>query len=342
MKVLFIGGTGNISMAVSRLAMHMGIDLYLLNRGQTPANLEGVKQIRGDISNKADLTRALEGHTWDVVVNWIAFKPDVVQQDFELFFGKTKQYIFISSASAYQKPLTHPVVTESTPLKNPFWQYSRDKIDCEDLLVDLYRKQDFPMTIVRPSLTYDTVVPAAIGGWNDYSFIDRLKKGGRIIVHGDGNSLWTITHADDFARGFVGLMGHQQAIGHAFHITSDEVLTWNQIYEAMAEAAGVEAKLVHIPTAFICREAEKIDWVWMGGSFMRGNLYGDKAASAVYDNTKIKRFVPGFAATIPFKEGFKRTVKWFEADKSRMVIHEDYNRFMDTIIDAWDNRMMER
>lgn len=338
MKVLFIGGTGNISSAVSRLVKERGIDLYLLNRGKNTTVIAGVKNIQCNISDEKKAAEILSGHIWDVVVNWIAFVPSDIERDFRLFANKTRQYIFISSASAYQKPLTHPIITESTPLKNPFWEYSRNKIACEDKLIQLYRENDFPVTIVRPSLTYDTVIPVAIGSWNDFTIIDRMRRGQKIIVHGDGTSLWTITHAEDFAIGFAGLLGHQQTIGQAFHITSDELLTWNQIYEAVADAAGVECHMIHIPSDFISVEAEKIDWVWMGGSFMRGNLLGDKAVSTIFDNTKIKTFVPEFKATIPFKAGIKRTVQWFEADKSRMVVHNDNNRFMDTIIKSFEKR----
>lgn len=331
MKVLFIGGTGNISAAVSRLALEKKIDLFNLNRGKVKVSLPGVTTLTADINDKSAVAQVLEGHTWDVVVNWIAFTESDVRRDIDLFAGKCKQYIFISSASAYQKPLSHPIITESTPLANPFWDYSRDKIACESLLNAAYRESAFPMTIVRPSLTYETVIPTAIGGWDDYTLIDRMRKGGKVIVHGDGSSLWTITHSQDFAKGFIGLLGHQQAIGQSFHITSDEILTWNQIYEAVAEAIGVKANMVHIASDFICQEAEKLDQAWMWG-----NLHGDKAVSAIFDNTKIKTFVPDFVATIPFKAGIKQTIEWFEADESRMTINEDSNQFLDSVINAYE------
>lgn len=331
MKVLFIGGTGNISTAVSHLAVERGIDLYVLNRGTQGWTIPGAQRITADISKPEQAKKALAAHEWDVVVNWIAFTPDDVNRDIELFSGKCKQYIFISSASAYQKPLSHPIITESTPLANPFWDYSRDKIACEERLNQAYRNAGFPMTIVRPSLTYDTVIPTAIGGWDDYTIIDRMKKGGKVIVHGDGSSLWTITHSKDFAKGFVGLLGHQQAVGQAFHITSDEILTWDQIYQAVAEAAGVQANIVHITSDFICQESEKLNQAWM-----RGNLHGDKAVSAIFDNTKIKTFVPDFVATIPFKQGIKETIKWFEADPKRMTLNQESNQFMDAIINAYE------
>jgi nucleoside-diphosphate-sugar epimerase len=327
MKALFIGGTGNISAAVSRLAVKKGVDLYLLNRGQRNLEINGAKSIVADINNTEEVKKALEGHSWDVVANWIAFTPEEVQRDIDLFKGKTNQYIFISSASCYQKPASHPVITESTPLHNPFWQYSRDKIACENLLNKAYREDDFPTTIVGPSLTYDTVIPVAIGGWTEYTIIDRMKKGKKVIVHGDGTSLWTIMHAADFAKGFIGLLDHQQAIGHSFHITSDELLTWDQIYEATAEAAGAKAEIVHIPSDLISRF----------DSFQEGNLLGDKAHSVIFDNTKIKTFVPEFKATIPYKVGIRKTIQWFEADPSRMVINPDTNAFMDKIIDAYEN-----
>lgn len=326
MKVLFIGGTGNISGASTRLALEKGMEVFHLNRGNRKKNIpEGVKTITADIHDVDSVTNAIKGHYFDVVVNFIAFVPQDIQNDFELFRNKTDQYIFISSTSAYQKPISHPVITESTPLKNPFWQYSRDKIACEELLNSQYQNNDFPITIVRPSLTYETVIPAAIGSWDDFTIIDRIRNGKEIIVHGDGTSLWTITHSIDFAKGLVGLFGHQQAIGHAFHITSDEILTWNQIYEAIAMAAGKKAKLVHIPSDFIA----DID------DFHTGNLLGDKAYSVIFDNTKIKTFVPGFSATISFKEGISNTVKWFEEDPERMIVKQETNAFMDKVLKAY-------
>ena len=328
MKVLFIGGTGNISTASSKLAVENGIDLYVLNRGNRKVEIEGVKTITADISQEDVAAKALEGHEWDCVVNWVAFTKEDIERDVRLFAGKTKQYIFISSASAYQKPLAYPIITEGTPLCNPHWDYSRDKIASEEALNAEYRKSGFPICIVRPSLTYDTVIPVAIGSWDDYTIIDRMKKGKKVIVHGDGSSLWTITHSADFALGLVGLIGHQQAIGQSFHITSDEILTWDQVYQAVAAAAGVEANIVHIPSDFICK--------FKGWEWMEGNLQGDKAVSAIFDNTKIKSFVPEFKATISFKEGIRQTVKWFEADPSRMTVLEDTNIMMDKVIAAYE------
>lgn len=326
MKVLFIGGTGNISTAVSKLAIETGIDLYLLNRGTRKSELPGATHLSGDITQPAQTAGLLRGHTWDAVVNWIAFTREDIERDLELFQGTTGQYIFISSASAYQSPLTHPIITESTPLANPFWDYSRNKIACEERLMAAMREDGFPITIVRPSHTYQTVIPVAIGGWREYTIVDRMKKGEKVIVHGDGTSIWTVTHSEDFAKGFIGLLGHQQAIGHAFHITSDELLTWNQIFEAIADAAGVNADIVHIPSDLIGRIEPSLV----------GDLTGDKAASVIFDNSKIKRFVPGFTATIPFKKGIRRTLDWFETEPERMIINPETNALMDRIIDTYE------
>jgi nucleoside-diphosphate-sugar epimerase len=326
MKVLFIGGTGNISTAVSRLAVQRGMDLYLLNRGKQQVDIPGAKMLTADIHQFNETAAQLLGHQWDVVVNWIAFTQADVKNDFKLFYGRTRQYIFISSASVYQKPPRHPVITESTPLYNPYWKYSQNKIACEDFLMQAYREVDFPITIVRPSLTYDTVIPTAIGGWTDYGIIQRMRRGEKIIVHGDGTSLWTMTHAVDFAKGFVGLLGHQQAIGHAFHITSDEILTWDQIYQTVAAAAGVEAQIVHIPSDFLAQFNEGL----------HGGLLGDKAYSGIFDNTKIKTFVPGYQAVIPFNEGIRGTLRWFEADPQRMRSSGEDDLLFDHILKAYE------
>ncbi len=326
MKVLFIGGTGNISKAASRLCVERGFDLTLINRGTTEAHFPGARTIVADIKNRAAVLAALAGGRWDAVVNWIAFEPGDVERDIELFRGRTAQYIFISSASAYQKPLSHPIVTESTPLCNPFWEYSRQKIACEERLLRAYRDEGFPVSIVRPSLTYDTVIPVPIGGWKEFTIIDRIRLKRKIIVHGDGSSLWTITHAEDFAGGFVGLLGHQQAVGQAFHITSDEILTWDQIYTAVANAAGEEPNIVHIASDFLARCEPSLS----------GSLLGDKAVSVVFSNEKIKRFVPDFSAVIPFSNGIRRTLDWFEEDPARCIVREETHRMMDRILEAYE------
>lgn len=333
MRVLFIGGTGNISSAVSRLAIANGVELYHLNRGQRKVEIAGVKSIRADIHDPAAAAKALGEQRWDCVVNWIAFHPRDVEVDLELFRGRTQQYIFISSASVYQKPPTHPIITESTPLCNPYWEYSRNKIACEERLNRAYREEAFPITIVRPSLTYDTVIPLAIGGWGDYTIVDRMKRGLPVVVHGDGASLWTTTHSEDFAKGFVGLLGNQQAIGHAFHITSDEVLTWNQHYEAVAAAIGVKPNLVHIPSDALSDICDKLGQPWM-----RGSLLGDKTWSCIFDNTKIKRFVPGFQATITFAEGMRKTIAWYHADPARCKVTPEKDDIVAKILKAWQER----
>jgi nucleoside-diphosphate-sugar epimerase len=331
MKILFIGGTGNISRACTELAVSSGFEVYHLNRGNRSAGIPPqVTTLHADMNNREQVKTVLQDKRFDVVANFIAFNTADIDRDFELFHGKTGQYIFISSASAYQKPLSSPVVTESTPLKNPFWDYSRNKIACEERLNQLYRQKDFPITIVRPSLTYDTVIPVAIGSWEDFTIVDRMRRGKEVVVHGDGTSLWTITHSRDFAKGFTGLLGHQQAIGESFHITSDELLNWDQIYQAVAEAAGTTARIVHIGSEFICRVAESVGQEWMWGS-----LLGDKSVSAIFDNTKIKRYVPGFQATIPFRTGISETIRWFEADPARMRIVEENNRLIDTILEKY-------
>lgn len=325
MKVLFIGGTGFISTAVSRMAMEKGMELFLLNRGIRSSEIPGAHQLTGDIHNPESLHNALKNLKFDVVVDWIAFTPEDIKRDLQVFRGRTKQFVFISSASAYQKPPANYVITESTPLDNPYWEYSRNKIACEELLMKAYLDEDFPVTIVRPSYTYNTYLPIAIGGFGCYTLADRMLKGKPIIVHGDGSSLWVNTHAEDFAKGFLGLLGNERAIGQAFHITSDEVLTWNQIYHTIAEALGVEAKIVHIPTDFIVKVVPRLT----------GDLLGDKTWSVVFDNSRIKSFVPEFQATIPFKEGMRRALEWFAEDKSRRRIDEKVNQEMDQIIQAF-------
>lgn len=329
MRVLFIGGTGIISTACTQLAAQRGIDLTLATRGRRAADLPpGVKTLTLDMDDAAGAARALGGARFDAVVDWIAFTPAQIERDLKLFRGRTGQFIFISSASAYQKPPLHYLITESTPLANPFWQYSRDKIACEDRLLQAYRDEAFPVTIVRPSLTYgDTQITLAVNSWEkSYTAVDRMRQGKKVIVPGDGSSLWVITHNTDFAKGLVGLLGNPQAIGNAFHITTDEVMTWDQFYRIVGEAAGVEPQLVHIPSDFIgaCLP-DKL-----------GGLIGDKAVSVVFDNSKIKRYVPGFCATVPFAEGIRRTMAWFDADPARRQIDEAANARWDKIIAAYE------
>ncbi|MEP6904008.1 MAG: SDR family oxidoreductase [Actinomycetota bacterium] len=323
MKVLFIGGTGVISSACSEIAIERGFELYLLNRGESKRPTpETAHILKADIRDKDSVKKVLGTLNFDVVVDWIAFAPAHIETDLELFRGRTNQYVFISSASAYQTPPVNLPVTESTPLANPFWQYSRDKIACEDRLVKAYREEQFPVTIVRPSHTYDqTMLPLK----GRYTAIDRMRKGKKVIVHGDGTSLWVLTHTRDFAKGFVGLLGNSRAIGETFQITSDELLSWNQIYELAARAAGTTARIVHIPSDVIA----KYDAEW------GAELFGDKAHSMIFDNTKIKRFVPDFAATIPFSRGVREIIGWFDGDPSRQLADEYLDQLMDKIISDW-------
>jgi nucleoside-diphosphate-sugar epimerase len=333
MKILFIGGTGIISMASTALAAKRGIDVTLLTRGQHEAKLPpGVKTLTADV-NDPTLPQRLqqESQEFDAVVDWIAFTTADIERDLKLFHGRTRQFVFISSTSAYQKPQTHYLMTESTPLANPYWDYSRNKIACEERLMRAYREEGFPITIVRPSLTYgETQIPLVLNSWQkSYTAVDRMIRGQKLIVPGDGSSLWVITHNTDFAKGLVGLLGQQQAIGHAFHITSDEVLTWDQIFRIVGNAVGVEPQLVHIPSDFVSAcIPEKL-----------GTLTGDKSVSVVFDNSKIKRFVPTYCATTTFAEGIRQTLAWFDADPSRKQIDHQVNATMDKLIAAYERGM---
>jgi len=320
MRVLFIGGTGIISSACSPLALQSGIDLYLLNRGQSHRGIpEGAKVLNGDIRDRASVEAAIGDMTFDAVVNWIAFTPNHIEQDLDVFRGKVGQYVFISSASAYQTPPSTLPVTESTILDNPFWEYSRNKILCEERLVRAYRDEKFPMTIVRPSHTYDRTLLPFDHSW---TVVDRMRKGKPVVVHGDGTSLWVLTHHTDFAKGFVPLLGNNRAIGEAYHITSDEWLTWNQIYDLVAQAAGTEAKKVHVASDALAQA----DPNWGPG------LLGDKANSMVFDNSKIQRLAPGFDCTVPFAEGAREIVAWYDANPDRQTVNEKHDRLEDELV----------
>ena len=331
MKVLFIGGTGLISSACTSLAVQRGVELFLLNRGTDPDRGRGATILLADLHDEAATDRALAGRRFDVVVDWRAFTPEDIERDLRLFGGRTEQFVFISSASAYLKPLGDWLIREDTPLANPFWDYSQNKIACEERLMRAYREDGFPVTIVRPSLTYgDTQVPLVVNSWQmPFTAIARMRAGKPLIVPGDGTSLWTITHNSDFAKGFVGLLGRRQAVGHAFNIMSDEVLTWDEIYRQTASAAGVGAGLhiVHIASDFIAACMPD----------MTGTLLGDKAVSAVFDTTKIKRFVPDFHATTPYSEGIRRTVAWFDADPARQRVDAEMDAKWDRLIAAYQH-----
>ena len=330
MRILFIGGTGIISTACTKLAAQRGFEVTLLTRGRHEGTVPpGVTVLNLDVKDKAAAARALAGASFDAVVDWIAFVPEDVERDLELFSGHTSQFIFISSTSAYQRPATHYLITESTPLANAYWDYSRNKIACEERLMKAYRETGFPVTIIRPSLTYgDTQIPLVLNSWEKpYTMIDRILKGKKVAVPGDGSSLWVITHNSDFAKGLVGLLGHPQAIGHAFHITSDEVMTWDQWYRIVGAAIGVEPRIVHIPSDFLIACLPQL----------QGTLIGDKSVSVVFDNSKIKRFVPGYCATTSFAHGIRQTLAWFEADPSRKQIDATLNAALDKVIDAYEN-----
>lgn len=327
MRALFIGGTGNISTAVTELLARNGWELYLLNRGSRNDKLpDNVRWIKGDINDEAGVAELTAGMSFDVVADFIAFTVGHVERDYRLFNGKTKQYIFISSASAYQKPpLSYPV-TESTPLVNPYWQYSRDKISCEEYLMKQHRENGFPVTIVRPSHTYgDMYLPL-----DNWQVAKRMLEGKKVIIHGDGTTLWTLTHNTDFAKGFVGLMGNVHAIGDAFHITSDERLTWNQIYEIVADALGVELKAVHVSSEFLaaCSQSDHL-----------GSLIGDKANNGMYDNTKLKRLVPEYVATTRFDQGVHKTVANILSDPRLQNEDPEYDKWCDRVIDAMDKAL---
>lgn len=324
LRVLFIGGSGIISSACSWLAADRGIELFVLNRGVSlhrplPAQ---ATVLHGDARDPVSVRAAVGNREFDAVVNWVAFTPGHVQADIEAFRGRTGQYVFISSASAYQTPPARLPVTESTPLRNPFWQYSRDKIACEELLTRAYRDEGFPATIVRPSHTYDKTLVPFDGGW---TVLGRMRQGKPVVVHGDGTSLWTLTHHADFARGFVPLLGHPRTVGDVFHITSDDVLTWNQIAAALAAAAGLTARIVHVPSDAIAAA----DPEWGAG------LLGDKAHSMVFDNSKLRGVVPDYLATIPFEQGAREIVGWHEEDPSRQQIDARLDAVMDKLAEAY-------
>lgn len=320
--MLIIGGNGIISGSVTRLAVERGMAVTLLNRGTSrvrPA-IDGVESVIGDADDAASVRAAIGAREFDVVVNFRAFHPHQVAADIELFSGRTAQYVFISSASAYQKPIAHLPIVESTPLRNPFWEYSRNKIACEDLLVSAYREHGFPMTIVRPSHTYDATLIPLDGGW---TVLDRMRRGEPIVIHGDGTSLWTLTHARDFARAFVGLLGNPHALGAPVQITSDESLTWDAIAGLFARALGVDARIVHVASQTLAAEVPYGD-----------GLLGDKAHSVLFDNSRVKSLVPGWQAVIPFAEGVHEIVDWYLGDPSRQSVDTGLDAVYDRLVAA--------
>jgi nucleoside-diphosphate-sugar epimerase len=319
-SILFIGGTGVISAAAAQRAAALGHRLTILNRGRSTRPVpEGVETLSADVRDASAVRDALAGREFDAVADFITYTPDQAKASLDLFAGRTGQYVFISSASAYQKPPTRLPIRESTPLKNPFWQYSRDKIACEELLFQAYREQDFPLTVIRPSHTYDRTKIAMVGGWTD---IHRMRAGVPVMVHGDGTSLWTLTHSKDFAKAFVGLLGRPQAVGESYTITSDEYLPWNQIYQLFARAAGVpEPELVHVASETIAAHSEELG----------PNLLGDRSHSVIFDNTKIKSLVPDYCATIPFADGAREIVDWYDHNPDLQVVDQTFMDLSDRL-----------
>ncbi|MCL2247659.1 MAG: SDR family oxidoreductase [Oscillospiraceae bacterium] len=336
MRVLFIGGTGTISTAISKKLIKGGKhELYLINRGNNNAILPtGFKSIVCDINNEAEVAGKIKDLNFDVVADFIAFTPDQLERDFRLFNEKTKQFIFISSASAYQKPLSNHNITESTPLANPYWEYSRNKIACEDYLMKVYREKSFPVTIVRPSHTYDErSIPLGVHGNNgSWSVAKRMLEGKPVIIHGDGTSLWAMTHNSDFADGFIGLMGNIHAIGESVHITTDEMLTWNQIYMAIANTLGVELKPYYVSSSFLdkCSEYD-----------FKGGLIGDKANTVVFDNSKLKSLVPGFTAKVRYDQGIKNTIQNILDNPELQKTDPDFDKWCDKVIATLDKAAIE-
>jgi nucleoside-diphosphate-sugar epimerase len=332
MKALFIGGTGTISMAISqKLSQMPEWELYLINRGNKNSSLPtNIHQIKADINDEKKVEELLGDLSFDVVCDFIGFTTEHVERDYRLFHNRTRQYIFISSASAYQKPLTSPIINESTPLANPYWQYSRNKIACEEFLMKMYRENGFPITIVRPSHTYgDYSVPLGVHGkLGSWQVLKRMIEQKPVIIHGDGTSLWTMTHNSDFAKGFVCLMGNIHAIGEAFQITSDESLTWNQIYQTIANHLNVPLKACHISSEFL---ASTSDYDLMG------SLIGDKANSVIFDNSKLKRVVPDFCATVRFDQGIRKTIEYVLSHKECQQEDKEFDEWCDKIIGNIEN-----
>ncbi len=331
MKVLFIGGTGIISSACSELAVKRGIELHILNRGLN-RKIDAPKKavvFHADIRNEpGKVSEYVKGNSFDAVVDWVAFTSKDIEQDIKIFSGRTRQFVFISSTTVYQKPPQNYIMTENTPLENPFSEYARNKIACEKRLVEAYARKGFPVTIIRPSLTYGlSQIPLCAGSWNyPYTLIHRMKSGKKVIVPGDGTSLWTVTWNADFAKGLVGLLGNKKAIGEAFHITSDEVLTWNQIFLEAGRAAGVVPKLIHIPSDLLSAYIPRLN----------ASLIGDKINSVVFDNSKIKGFVPDFKCEVKWADGVKKAVKWHEMLTSRCAIDKEADKMYDKIIASYE------
>jgi len=329
MKVLFIGGTGTISTAISKELIRQGTELFIINRGNRNEVLgtEGVNYITCDINDEENVKELIKELSFDVVADFIAFVPEQLERDYRLFKDKAKQFIFISSASAYQTPLSHYVINEGTPLSNPKWEYSRNKIDCEDYLMKQYREVAFPVTIIRPSYTYDErKIPLAVhGDKGSWQIAKRMLEGKPVIIHGDGTSLWTMTSNKDFAKGFIGIMGNNHAIGEAVQIMSDESLTWTQIYESIANALDVPLNPYYVTSSFL-DDTSKYDF--------KGGLLGDKAKTVVFDNSRLKRLVPEFKATIRFDQGIKETIDYILAHEELQIEDHEFDKWCDQVIEV--------
>ena len=328
-----IGGTGTISSAITRQLAASGHDLWLLNRGTRKSEVpENVRQVIADIDDTEAVLGQIGNEQFDAVCEFIGFLPSQVERDIRLFKGRTRQYVYISSASAYNKPAASHVITEGTTLANPYWEYSRNKIACEELLMKEYREERFPVTIIRPSHTYcERAVPLSVHGLKgSWQVVKRMMEGKPVLVHGDGSSLWTLTWNEDFARGFIGLLGNPKAIGEAFQIMSDEQLTWDQVYECVGRALHVTPRLYHVASDFLAAVSPK-EWDFTG------NLLGDKAVTVVFDCTKLKRAVPGFQATVRFDEGVRRCVDYILAHPELQVEDPEFDAWCDRVIEAQEN-----
>lgn len=335
MKILFIGGTGTISMAIFRQLLAEGHTLYLLNRGSRNQSLSGdLIELKADINDEAAVAALIKDLRFDAVADFIAFVPAQLERDYRLFQGKTRQFLYISSASAYQKPLSDYRINEGTPLANPYWEYSRNKIAGENYLMKLYRENGFPVTIIRPSHTYDErSVPLGVHGNNgSYSVIKRMLEGKPVIIHGDGTSLWTLTHNSDFAKGFIGLLGNVHAIGEAVQITSDESVTWNQIYQIIADALGVKLNAVHVSSEFL-DACSSYDFA--------GSLLGDKANTVVFDNSKLKKLVPGFTATVRADQGIRTTIEYVLSHPECQIEDPEFDAWCDQVVAVMKDAVLQ-
>lgn len=323
MKALLVGGTGNISLYITKKLLAAGWEVTLLNRGSKNAEVPEAKQIIADMADETGVAERLRGHNFDVVAQFITYLPEEAERDIRLFQERTGQYIFISSASAYSKPPGCPVITESTPLHNPFWQYSRDKAACEDILMNAWRTQGFPVTVVRPSHTYGrSRLPFALHGkQGPWQVIQRIREEKPVVIPGDGTSIWTVTWADDFADGFIGLMGNRQAVGESFHITSDERLTWNDIHRTVAGLLGKPLRPCYVPSTLLAK---------VTSHDFSGALLGDKAHSVLFDNTKIRRFVPGFHCPTPFSKGAEKALNYLFAQDEYQNSDPEFDALCDS------------